>query len=100
MTQIETLAVEFSKVLHEWLGSDMKEVVRINHTTQYKGKEACASHNYCDSNMAMNEAFEKVMGRKYIFFDDDKPETEKQNEEDTNLCNAAWSLARTNQFKI
>lgn len=98
---IEKLAKAFSK--HLWVdfkdepkGKDMAEIIRRNKTPEYQG--GCATHDFCDSNMVMDAAFTEVMGRDYIFFDDDKPETENQNSQDTGLINAAWSLAKKNDF--
>jgi hypothetical protein len=61
-------------------------------------KSICHSHDFCDANMAMDEAFTKVLGRQYVFFNDEEPETEKQNEIDADLINAAWSMAKANKF--
>lgn len=46
-------------------------------------KSVCHSHDFCDANMAMLEAFVNVLGR----------EAETDNESDVLLWNAAWELA-------
>lgn len=95
----EQLAKEFSTVLKSWLSAEeMKSVIEKNETPEYNG--CCASHDYCDANMAIDEAFIKLMERDFVFYDDEKPETEKQNEEDTALENNAWAIAKTNKFYI
>jgi hypothetical protein len=89
------LANAFSEVIHRWLTP--AEIAEANR--QNKIHRGCATHDYCDANMAMNEAFERVMLREFVFYDEDLPHTEKLNEQDTDLLNAAWDLARENEFK-
>lgn len=96
---VNKLAIAFSNILKSWLTEEeMKEVIRINSLPGME--KLCQSHEYCDANMAMNEAFMQVMGRSFVFYDDEKPETLKQNEEDTDFFNAAWDLAKSNQFYL
>lgn len=58
---------------------------------------SCASHDYCDANMVMLAAFEKVFGRKpdYLLL---PPEAlmrkDAANTPDMNLWNEAWTKAR------
>ena len=49
---------------------------------------ACASHNYCDANMPMDEAFTDILGRSVNAAD----------QADCDLFNAAWRIARTEGF--
>lgn len=50
------IALHFSERLREEIGEeDIKEVVRRNGTEEYIG--LCASHDYCDANMTMLDAF-------------------------------------------
>lgn len=57
------LAKEFSRVLRSWLTpEEMAKVIQLNATPQYHG--CCASHDFCDSNMAMDEAFTKIVGHE------------------------------------
>src|SRR5664279_2766740 len=58
MTQEQRVAIEFCKVLHQWLTADeMTEVVKRNKT-YHEG--ICATHDSCDANMAMYEAFSNL----------------------------------------
>lgn len=50
--------------------------------------------------MVMNEAFENVMQREFIFWDDEKPETQEQNRNDVHLTNEAWSLSKSKDFAV
>lgn len=59
MTQTEinpdAVAAKFDATLREWLSDgDYAEMLRLNRTSEYR--ESCASHNYCDANMAMADA--------------------------------------------
>jgi hypothetical protein len=81
------LAIEFSKMLSSDLSAEeMKEVVAKNKTSEYSN--ACASHDYLDSNITMDEAFQKVTKRQFDF----------NNEADIDLINEAWSIAKKNDF--
>ncbi len=97
--KVSELSNAFAKVLHEWLTPEqMEEVNRLNVTPKYDG--CCATHDFCDSNMAMDEAFKLTFGRSFTFYDEEIPETEKQNAADTDLFNAAWDMAKSFKFKI
>lgn len=96
-SKVTDLAKEFSAVLKEWIGTiNLRKVIDTNRADITASW--CASHDYCDANMAMDAAFTKIMGREFIFFNDEHPETEQQNGEDTDLMNAAWTLAKENDF--
>lgn len=87
-SKIPQLAEEFAKVLHEWLTPEqMQEVIRRNNTEEYKG--CCATHDFCDANMAMDEAFKRVY----------KKEVSIQSEVHLNRMNSAWDKAKENDFK-
>lgn len=92
------LAVAFSIILNKWLTIEQLKEVNRKNSYEYDS-HTCASHDFCDANMAMDEAFLTVMGRDYVFHDDEKPETEAQNTEDTELMNIAWELARKLKFE-
>lgn len=97
----EQLAIQFSTILKEWLTLEqMQQIVSRNKETQLTNPGVCATHDFCDANMAMNEAFEKVMGREFTFNSDEEPELEEQAENDSNLFNEAWSIAKKNNFYI
>jgi hypothetical protein len=86
-TQIETIAKEFGKNLVECLDDhEMQSIIQLNTTTDYS--DCCATHNYCDANMPMDEAFTKVVGR----------EIDLQSQEDILIWNMAWKHARDNDF--
>lgn len=82
---VSHLAVEFSNIIKSWLSSD--EMIAVNSRNEGYG-ESCATHDFCDSNEAMAEAFEKVFKRELDF----------QIETDLMHINKAWTFAKTNKF--
>jgi len=88
----EAIAKEFSKVLLSWLGDDkMKQVNELNAKEVSKG--ICHSHDFCDANMAMNEAFEK-------FDINPLPSDLENSQKEINLWNTSWDLAVKNKFYL
>jgi hypothetical protein len=100
------VAKEFSRIVTEWLGKEtMLKVIRENQDnvgTMYE--DCCATGNYCDSNMAMLEAFEFVTGSPFRFLEtldgSDTQDALSANEEDCELWNAAWDMAKKNRYWI
>lgn len=87
--KLELLSIEFSNVLKSWLTEDeMKEVIRRNQLSAYSN--ACSTHDFCDPNMAMFEAFQKALGIEFEF----------GNDEHSDLFNGAWHKAKTNNFYL
>ena len=83
----ERLAFQFAKVLKEWLKPEqITEVIKRNTLEKYQG--CCATHDFCDANMAMAEAFKRTFNREFEF----------GNELDSTLFNGAWYIAKQNQF--
>ncbi len=83
------LGIEFSRVLKEWLTADeMREVIRANNnSSDGPFSPWCASHDYCDANEAMLEAFENYFGRE--------PEL---NGDDGYTIDEAWFIAKAADF--
>lgn len=86
------VAKAFADVLREWF-SDAEFVEmrwRNAHDEAYHGDSgACASHDFCDANVAMAEAIESVLGHEPRVYDVDGVEGE-----DCALWNAAWAYAK------
>lgn len=74
------LAHAFADILLDWLGDEKFEQMKLKNV-EYDGM-ACASHDYCDANEAMLEAWPKVYRRDYRFDD-----------ADTLAWNRAWEAA-------
>ncbi len=90
---VETLARKFSEVLRRWLTP--KEMLTVaQRNVKQAGEGTCASHDFCDANMAMLEAYEsfgKAWGRRALDMDDDVAR---------NLWNEAWDRAQANAFWV
>lgn len=48
----------------------------------------CATHDFCDPNQSMIDAFKSITGR----------EPDVQSDEDNLYINTSWSLAKANEF--
>lgn len=92
---IRVVAKEFIKVIRESLTSEeLKEVNKKNETEEYKG--CCATHDYVDANMCMEEALEKS---GVASFTDHIPET-KEWDESIDIVNEAWDMAKKAKFNF
>jgi hypothetical protein len=90
--KVEALAVEFSRVLRVWLSpEDIAEVNREN--TEETDPNICHSHDYCDANMAMDEAAINL-GLARVADLVDGPAQQKVMD----VWNSAWTLAKQSQF--
>lgn len=82
------IAFRFRGVLREWLTpQELAEADTRNRAETDPG--ICHSHDHCDANMAMADAFEAVMGRG-LFPEDGSG----MSEADCILWNAAWDIAK------
>lgn len=82
----ERLADEFASVLRKWLtDGEFAEMKRRNEADPAYAAGACASHDFCDANMAMEAAWRRVLGR----------EVDAGSAADATLWNEAWELARS-----
>lgn len=85
----ENIAIEFASQLKRYMDNSMiEEVNRRNKTDEYIG--CCATHDFCDPNVCMDDAFTKIMGREWDFM----------SEVDTSLVVKAWDTAKENNFYI
>jgi len=95
-----TLAKEFSRILRRDLSrKQINEVITKNDNE----KDSCASHEYLDANMTMDEAFINVVGRRPTMPSDyEYAHTEKSRQDalDINLWNMAWDMAVENKFYV
>lgn len=83
------LANNFSRVLNEWIPEFLFEVNLRNKEQSYIDGGFCATHDFCDPNRAMIDAFVSVFGR----------EPNSLCQKDNLLINNAWNLAKTAGFK-
>lgn len=85
----------FSYILREWLTPE--EIVEANLRNKTYGEGVCASHDFCDANMAMHEAWTNL--------GIDPLETEKISEVESGMSEAmaiawskAWDIAKGCEF--
>lgn len=84
----KALADEFAARLYLYIGRvQFEEVLRRNPTYG----EACASHDFCDANEAMLEAFQELIP-------DVDAEAIMASDEMTALWNEAWAIAKASAF--
>lgn len=82
------LARQFSAILHQWLTpEDFKQINAANLVEVVNGTSICHTHDFCDPNQAMIDALQKF-----------GVEIDIQNEEQVELINKAWKIAKDNQF--
>ena len=87
------LARHFIETLRSWLTAEqLATVVTRNATSEYA--RACASHDFCDANEAMAEAYQTT-------FDVPMPLSEDEGADRALVaCNSAWALARSAEFDV
>jgi hypothetical protein len=83
----ETVGDEFVAILTDWLTDYEIDVIRSHNTTPAYAY-SCASHNFCDANMAMLTAFEVITECDY----------DLDNQSHVDLFNAAWDYAKANHL--
>lgn len=85
------LAQAFGNVIREWLTPEqLRRANRDNKTYDYD-PEVCASHDYCDSNMAMLEAWCELLGI-------DEDDVDVCDDTMHGLWNEAWLIAKRAHF--
>lgn len=87
------LAIQFSKVLRRWLSSVQMKVV--TETNKARNDNTCATHDYCDSNMAMDEAWNTLFPREMFADGDENPD---QHAADCEQVNRSWDIAKSDEF--
>lgn len=95
------IAAEFSRVLREWLtANEMGQVLdRNKNGPEYVGDMCCASQDFCDANMAMDEALRNLYGATWDTALNDGSFFEETSRFHP-LWNRAWSIAKASEFNI
>jgi len=82
------IAKEFSKLLTKFLSKkNMIHIIELNKVEKHMG--VCHSHDFCDSNMFMDQAFQNIHFCQTSFVD-----------RDNEIWSNAWEIARNNHFYI
>jgi hypothetical protein len=84
--QVAAIAEAFAEVIRQWLTED--EIARVRERNAFYDDKVCATHDFCDANMAMLPAFQQVMER----------EPDADSMEDAALWSDAWGLAKRLYF--
>jgi hypothetical protein len=95
---VTELADGFIAVIQSWLDEDELRMVRHRNRRQVaETGHGCATHDFCDANMAMHEAWVKLTGQNPLDFQDE--EAGGMDQVTTTLWNRAWDLAIRLEFK-
>src|SRR3954453_24017777 len=86
------MAREFCRVIREWLPKEKMLLVVERNDTEPAGSTVCHTHDFCETNMAMDEAI-RALGVDPL--PGDGSEMTKQV---VDLWNEAWSLAKAAKF--
>ena len=90
----EAIALEFSRLLRVELRTDkMREIVKRKRKYD---KHTCASHDFCDANMVMEQAFHNLKLNTMLRYKDGSPRFIKA----LNLWNGAWDMAKSKRFYL
>ena len=86
---VERLADAFRDVITEWFDAgQIAETRRRNAAYFAAGHSCCATHEFCDANMAMDEAMRRTFGTGPFGADG------HINETACGVWNAAWEMAQ------
>ncbi len=97
-SQEQKLATEFCRTLRHWLTpEELAEAVRLNAAETDPG--ICHTHDFCDANQAMLDAFASVVGRSWRDAEPigDNTEPAEWGLDDA-LIDAAWDIAKAARF--
>ncbi len=87
--RVQQLALEFAAGIRDSLSLEEVDMVnRIN--AKAATADHCATHDFCDANEVMLEAFQRAFG--------DEPALD--SDADVDLINRAWSAARARGFRM
>jgi hypothetical protein len=89
MTDAQKIADRFADILKAWLTRAQYTEMRRRNATRLYRHNICASHDFCDANIAMAEAFEEALYRPADIGGDSK-----QSQADIGLWCRAWEIAK------
>lgn len=90
--EVGKLADGFRSVLRSWLTEAQLIEIQIRNNREATGSEVCHTHDFCDSNMAMFDAFKIALGREMVLGEG------ADADRDSELFNDAWGLAKSEGF--
>lgn len=89
---VAVLAKEFSGLVRRDLADELPAIVKRNerYDRTYSENPPCATHDFCDANMVMLEAWTTVTGL----------ERPPESEDEMATWSAAWEAARAAKFSL
>jgi hypothetical protein len=95
------LALEFARKLHAALPT-VQMALLVARNADETDPMVCHSHDFCDANMVMDEAMQRVLGRATRMPSDAEEGncTQAESDADTTLWNTAWDQARLAGFDL
>lgn len=84
---VVALSYKFSLVIRDWLGAEIYDAIELNRAEQCDS--VCHTHDFCDANEAMAEAWLEVFGTA----------ADTSSEYVCKIWSAAWCLAKEREFK-
>lgn len=101
-TNTESLARSFADHLRDYLDTkELDAAIRLNEVDPDAASgKVCHTHDFCDANMAMFDAFKATVGRAlFMSWDVEAGRcTQADCDADLTLCNEAWTMAKANRF--
>lgn len=88
--KVYLVAQSFSRGLRAFLDEDQMEAINRKNMYNPEYKECCATHDYCDANIVMLNAFESALGTEF----------DPRQQYYADLANAAWDVAKIHRFKL
>lgn len=85
---VDRLASRFSAIVRRDLADVLGEV---NARNAQRNDSTCATHDFCDANMLMDEAFTELFGHSMA---------DELNDRVFAVVNAAWAKAKASGFSI
>lgn len=86
---VERLSSAFCEVLEHHLSrANIERAIELNRAE--KNADVCHTHDFCDANMTMLEAWEWCFNRDF----------DANNDKDLEVWNAAWDLAKKCEFNV
>lgn len=96
LPSMEAISVTFSKLLREKLTPEQMDAINASNKAGGYSDSVCASHDHCDANVVMTEAFATFGISQDRIIDGDGI----QSAELLNLWNSAWCLSKKNHFLV
>ena len=86
--EVALLSAKFTEILNQWLTKkQLNEIRKRNKQPDYEN--CCATHDFCDPNQAMIDAWVTVFGK----------EPDLRKDRVMTIMNKAWDLSKEKEFR-